>query len=95
MSGSALSLFAPLREAYEASRRVRTLEDLGKVLDLVMGLRLSRDQELEGMDTVLHAETAYEFGSVHSGTFGGLSAGPPGQSAQGAAGSPSTMGAQA
>jgi diguanylate cyclase (GGDEF)-like protein len=38
MSGSALSLFAPLREAYEASRRVRTLEDLGKVLDLVASL---------------------------------------------------------
>jgi ammonium transporter, Amt family len=44
---------------------------IGKVLDLVMGLRLSRDQELEGMDTVLHAETAYEFGSVHGGSFGG------------------------
>jgi ammonium transporter, Amt family len=51
---------------------------IGKVLDMVMGLRLSRDQELEGMDTVLHAETAYEFGSVHAGSFGGGS-GPPGQ----------------
>jgi len=42
---------------------------LAKVIDLVMGLRLSRDEEQEGMDTVLHAETAYDFGGVAAGGF--------------------------
>src|SRR4051812_42187906 len=42
---------------------------LAKVLDLVMGLRLNKDEELEGMDTVLHAETAYDFGGVAAGGF--------------------------
>ncbi len=42
---------------------------LAKVIDLVMGLRLTKDQELEGMDTVLHAETAYDFGGVSAGGF--------------------------
>ena len=38
MSGNHLSLFAPLREAYEASRRVRTPEDLERVLEHVAAL---------------------------------------------------------
>ena len=42
---------------------------LAKVIDLVMGLRLTKDEELEGMDTVLHAETAYDFGGVTAGGF--------------------------
>jgi ammonium transporter, Amt family len=42
---------------------------IGKVIDLVMGLRITRDEELAGMDTVLHAETAYDFGTVHGGAF--------------------------
>ena len=42
---------------------------LAKVIDLVMGLRLTKDEELEGMDTVLHAETAYDFGGVAAGGF--------------------------
>jgi Amt family ammonium transporter len=42
---------------------------LAKVIDMVMGLRLTKDQELEGMDTVLHAETAYDFGGVSAGGF--------------------------
>jgi Amt family ammonium transporter len=42
---------------------------IAKVIDLVMGLRLTKDQELEGMDTVLHAETAYDFGGVTAGGF--------------------------
>jgi Amt family ammonium transporter len=42
---------------------------LAKVIDLVMGLRLTKDEELEGMDTVLHAETAYDFGGVATGSF--------------------------
>jgi Amt family ammonium transporter len=42
---------------------------IAKVIDLVMGLRLTKDEELEGMDTVLHAETAYDFGGVAAGGF--------------------------
>jgi Amt family ammonium transporter len=42
---------------------------LAKVIDLVMGLRITKDEELEGMDTVLHAETAYDFGGVTAGGF--------------------------
>ncbi|MCW2968767.1 MAG: putative Diguanylate cyclase/phosphodiesterase [Solirubrobacteraceae bacterium] len=38
MSGSHLSLFAPLREAYEASHRVRGSDDLDEVLERVAGL---------------------------------------------------------
>ena len=69
---------------------------IGKVLDLVMGLRITRDQELEGMDTVLHAETAYEFGTVQGGTFGGLSSGGHGAVSIGGASAPSaTTGAGA
>ena len=34
-----------------------------------MGLRLTPDEEQEGMDTVLHAETAYDFGGVAAGGF--------------------------
>jgi Amt family ammonium transporter len=49
---------------------------IAKVVDLVLGLRLDKDQELEGMDTVLHAETAYDFGGVSAGGFS------PGQRAQ-------------
>src|SRR4051794_10195881 len=54
---------------------------IGKLIDLVMGLRITGDQELEGMDTALHAETAYEFGSVTAGAFSPgqrAHAGPPG-----------------
>jgi Amt family ammonium transporter len=35
---------------------------IGKAIDLTMGLRLKPDEEREGMDAVLHAESAYEFG---------------------------------
>jgi Amt family ammonium transporter len=63
---------------------------IAKALDLVMGLRLSRDEEQEGMDTVLHAETAYDFGGVAAGGFSpgqrAATGGPPvGVSAGGAA----------
>jgi Amt family ammonium transporter len=49
---------------------------IAKVIDLVIGLRLKPDEEREGMDTVLHAETAYDFAGVASGGFS------PGQRAQ-------------
>jgi len=42
---------------------------IAKVIDIVMGLRLTKDEEQEGMDTVLHAETAYDFGGVAAGGF--------------------------
>jgi ammonium transporter, Amt family len=42
---------------------------IAKVIDLIMGLRLSPDEEREGMDTVLHAETAYDFAGVAAGGF--------------------------
>jgi len=42
---------------------------IAKVIDLIMGLRLTKDEEQEGMDTVLHAETAYDFGGVAAGGF--------------------------
>ncbi|HEX4979607.1 MAG TPA: ammonium transporter [Acidimicrobiales bacterium] len=35
---------------------------IAKVIDLVIGLRVSEEQEAEGLDTALHAETAYALG---------------------------------
>src|SRR5687768_4761343 len=35
---------------------------LAKIIDLVIGLRVTPDQEAEGLDTAMHAETAYSFG---------------------------------
>ncbi|MDQ6876040.1 MAG: ammonium transporter [Actinomycetota bacterium] len=41
------------------------------VVRAVMGLRVTRDDETAGLDTALHAETAYEIGSIAgSGTHG-------------------------
>jgi ammonium transporter, Amt family len=42
---------------------------IAKVIDLVIGLRLTPDEERVGMDTVLHAETAYDFTGVGAGGF--------------------------
>ena len=39
---------------------------LAKVIDLTMGLRVSDDDEAQGLDTTQHAETAYSFGDVRS-----------------------------
>ena len=47
---------------------------LAKLIDLVMGLRVSKDQERSGLDSSLHAETAYEtaaFAGGGGGTFAG------------------------
>ncbi len=49
---------------------------LAKVLDLVMGLRVSRDDELEGLDASQHAETAYDFGLVRGSVLGGAGGTP-------------------
>ena len=35
---------------------------LAKVIDLVIGLRVTEDQETEGLDSSIHAETAYSLG---------------------------------
>ncbi len=42
---------------------------IAKVLDAVMGLRVSAEDELEGLDTTQHAETAYLLGTVPGGAF--------------------------
>jgi Amt family ammonium transporter len=36
-----------------------------------VGLRVSQAEEYEGLDTALHAESAYDFGNVRSGRLGG------------------------
>jgi ammonium transporter, Amt family len=41
---------------------------LAKVIDKTMGLRFSRDIELEGLDINLHAESAYDSGGSASHT---------------------------
>jgi len=40
---------------------------IGFILDKTIGLRMKPDDELEGMDATLHAESAYEFGSGFGG----------------------------
>src|SRR5256884_1083113 len=40
---------------------------LGKIIDKTMGFRVSADDEVTGVDVTQHAETAYEFGSIHLG----------------------------
>ena len=39
---------------------------LAKVIDMVLGLRVTQDQEAEGLDLSQHAETAYNFGDFGS-----------------------------
>ncbi|MFD0905082.1 ammonium transporter [Actinomadura sediminis] len=41
---------------------------IAKVIDLVMGFRISEDDELAGIDRTAHAETAYDFGAVRTGS---------------------------
>jgi Amt family ammonium transporter len=44
---------------------------IGKVLDMVIGLRLKPDEERIGMDEVLHAESAYDFAPLGGKTLVG------------------------
>jgi Amt family ammonium transporter len=37
---------------------------LAKAIDLVMGFRVTEDEEISGVDRVLHAETAYDFAGL-------------------------------
>jgi Amt family ammonium transporter len=39
---------------------------IAKLIDLTIGLRITEDQEREGLDLALHAETAYAFGELGS-----------------------------
>ncbi|MFI9260163.1 ammonium transporter [Streptomyces sp. ISID311] len=45
---------------------------LAKVIDLVMGFRVSEDEEVAGIDQASHAETAYDFTGAGGGTVGRL-----------------------
>jgi Amt family ammonium transporter len=40
---------------------------LGKIIDKTMGFRVSAEDEVTGVDVAEHAETAYDFGSIHLG----------------------------
>jgi ammonium transporter, Amt family len=39
---------------------------LGKIIDKTMGFRVSDEDEVTGVDITQHAETAYDFGSIHT-----------------------------
>ena len=43
---------------------------LAKVIDLVMGFRVSEDEEVAGIDQAEHAETAYDFTGAGGGAVG-------------------------
>ncbi|REE99084.1 ammonium transporter [Thermomonospora umbrina] len=40
---------------------------IGKLIDMTMGFRISEEDEVAGIDSTAHAETAYDFGSIHAG----------------------------
>ncbi|MCW2897996.1 MAG: ammonia channel protein [Streptosporangiaceae bacterium] len=40
---------------------------LGKVIDRTMGFRIGEEDEASGIDSAAHAETAYDFGTIHAG----------------------------
>ncbi len=44
---------------------------IGKVLDKIMGLRVSEDVEAAGIDLEVHAESAYDIGTPRGGSGGG------------------------
>ena len=46
---------------------------LAKIVDWIIGLRVTSEDEVVGLDMAMHAETAYEFGSVASGIPAGTS----------------------
>jgi Amt family ammonium transporter len=43
---------------------------IGKILDKIMGLRVTDEDEMSGIDLAVHAESAYEFGTSHSASGG-------------------------
>jgi Amt family ammonium transporter len=44
---------------------------LGKVIDKTIGFTVDKETEVNGIDTAVHAESAYEFGTAFGGTLGG------------------------
>jgi Amt family ammonium transporter len=43
---------------------------VARVVDRTVGLRVSPEIEVEGLDTAVHAESAYDFGNVRAGRIG-------------------------
>jgi ammonium transporter, Amt family len=43
---------------------------LGKLVDMTIGLRISEEDEISGVDITTHAETGYDFASVGASTVG-------------------------
>ena len=48
---------------------------IAKVIDLVMGFRISKDDEISGIDLVVHAERGYELTDNTQGSVSGASKG--------------------
>jgi len=46
-----------------------------KIIDAVMGLRVSEEEEINGLDLALHSETGYALGGIGGGTLGHASPG--------------------
>jgi Amt family ammonium transporter len=44
---------------------------VAQLVERTVGLRVSPDVEIEGLDTAIHAESAYDFGNVRAGRIGG------------------------
>ena len=40
------------------------------IVQRTVGLRVSPEVEVEGLDTAIHAESAYDFGNVRAGRMG-------------------------
>ncbi|GII91380.1 ammonium transporter [Sinosporangium siamense] len=43
---------------------------LAKIIDAVMGFRISKEDEVNGIDITTHAETGYDLGTVHASAVG-------------------------
>jgi ammonium transporter, Amt family len=53
---------------------------IAKLLDMTIGLRVSEEDEVSGIDLAMHAETAYDMGTMHSsgqGVLASVTAQPP------------------
>jgi Amt family ammonium transporter len=48
---------------------------IGLALKYTIGIRITEEQELVGMDESLHAESAYDFNALSSGAFSGVGSG--------------------
>ena len=60
----------PTAEEVEAFEKDKSPDAFAKVVDRLIGFRISKDAEVEGIDFVEHAETAYELDTrTGSGSF--------------------------